>query len=255
MRRSWSVRPASSSVLGLGPQPLEHPAGQRRVEERLASAHTADGVDEIGAPHLLQHVAGRPRHDGGEQRLVVGERGEHQAARPRDGWERISRHTSTPSPSGEADVEDGDVGLGWPGSGRGLLGGAGLTDDLEVVLGLEQLAQRRGGRPRGRRGGTPGCVIAPFCALRRRRGRLPAASYCCGHVRGSRSPQPARAPRRGARPRLGSRPSQHAPADRGGGGRAGRCPLRRARRARRHRHPPGPVHHRRHRRRHAPAHR
>ena len=42
---------------------------------------------------------------------------------------------------GQAHVEHGDVGLGRGDPCQGLLGRAGLADDLEVVLGLEQLAQ------------------------------------------------------------------------------------------------------------------
>ena len=42
---------------------------------------------------------------------------------------------------GQADVEDGDVGARRGDPAVGLLGGAGLADDLDVVLGLEELAE------------------------------------------------------------------------------------------------------------------
>ena len=40
----------------------------------------------------------------------------------------------------EAHDEDGDVGRGGRDPAVGLLGGAGLADDLDVALGLEELA-------------------------------------------------------------------------------------------------------------------
>ena len=55
--------------------------------------------------------------------------------------ERISRHTSIPSPSGSRTSSTATSGLVAGMRPYGLLGGAGLADDLEVVLGLEQLAQ------------------------------------------------------------------------------------------------------------------
>ena len=42
---------------------------------------------------------------------------------------------------GQPHVEHGDVGRGGRDAPVGLLGGAGLADDLDVVLGLEQLAE------------------------------------------------------------------------------------------------------------------
>ena len=57
------------------------------------------------------------------------------------GWpERISRQTSTPSPSGKPHVEDRHVGTGRRDPRERVLGGAGLADDLDVVLGVEELA-------------------------------------------------------------------------------------------------------------------
>ena len=48
-------------LLGRRAQPLEHPGGDRGVEQRLARRDPADGVDEVGAPDLLEHVARRRR--------------------------------------------------------------------------------------------------------------------------------------------------------------------------------------------------
>jgi hypothetical protein len=54
--------------------------------------------------------------------------------------ERISRHTSTPLPSGSLDVEHRHLGTGRRDAGERLLGRARLADDLDVALGLEQVA-------------------------------------------------------------------------------------------------------------------
>ena len=103
------------------------------------SADPADGIDQIGAPHLLQHVAGRAGHDRAEQRFVVGERGQHQARDLGVLGADLAAHLDAVA-VGQAHVEHGDVGL-VAGMRAGLLGGARLADHLEVVLGLEQLAQ------------------------------------------------------------------------------------------------------------------
>ncbi len=246
MRRSWSVSPASSSASARLPQPLEHPAGQRRVEERLAAADAAHAVDEVGAADLLQDVAGGAGHDGAEQGLVVGERREHQAGDL--GVLRADLAADLDAVAvGQADVEDGDVRARGRDAPVRLLGGAGLADDLEVVLGLEQVAQAAA---------DDLVVVEEEHADRHcRQSRLVAGQ-------GSAGPRSGAVMSEVAGPRslrelldavlaLGSDldPPTHAAADRRGGGRAGRRPLRRARRARRHRHPPGAVHHRRDRRR------
>ena len=140
MRRSWSVRPASSSGSAGWRSRSRTLAGQRRVEERLASTDAAHAVDEVGPAHLLQHVAGGARHDRAEQRLVVGERGQHQAGDLGVLRADLAAHLD-PVAVGQADVEDGDVRARRGDPPVGLLGGARLADDLEVVLGLEQLAQ------------------------------------------------------------------------------------------------------------------
>ena len=247
MRRSWSVRPAELVRLRWLPQPFEHPRRQRGVDEGLAPGDPAHAVDQVVAPDLLQHVAGGAGHDGAEQRLVVGERRQHEAGRSpgvgtgspgtpprrrrrggaRRGWRRrrwppgCARRPPRPSPPRRR-----PPGRPPPRAGRAS----------------------PAGRPRGRRAGTPGSSppqsrVAPS--------RPPPHPRTLGrHVGGRRSPRPARAPRGRARAGVRPRPSHHAAADRRGRGRAGRRPLRRPRRARRHRDPSGPVHHRRDRRRH-----
>jgi hypothetical protein len=41
---------AQEVVVVPSPQPLEHPAGQARVDQGLATTDAPDGVDEVGAP-------------------------------------------------------------------------------------------------------------------------------------------------------------------------------------------------------------
>jgi hypothetical protein len=60
-------------------QPGHELAGRPGVEHRLAGRHRAHRADQVGTADLLEHVARRPGHDRVEQRLVVAERGEHEA--------------------------------------------------------------------------------------------------------------------------------------------------------------------------------
>ena len=53
--------------------------------------------------------------------------------------ERISRQTAIAVAVGQPHVEDGDVGPGRRDPGERPLGGVGFADDLDVVLGVEQL--------------------------------------------------------------------------------------------------------------------
>ena len=54
----------------------------------------------------------------------------------------------------EAHVEDRDIGIEGVDPTDRLLLSRGLADHPDVALGLEQVGARRGGRSRGRRGGT-----------------------------------------------------------------------------------------------------
>ncbi len=98
----------------------------------------ADGVDEVGALDLLEQVAGGAGHDRVEEGFVVGERREDEAL---DGAvERAHLAADLDAVAvGQAHVDDRDVGLRRGDAGDALGGGAGLADDLDVVLRLEQL--------------------------------------------------------------------------------------------------------------------
>ena len=120
-------------------QSLEHPVGRERVEDRLAATDAAHRVDEVGAPDLLEHIARRTGDDRAEDGFVVGERSQHQARDLGMFGSDVSADLDAVT-IGQPHVEHGDV------RGRrrqelvGLLRGAGFTDDLQVVFGLEQLA-------------------------------------------------------------------------------------------------------------------
>ena len=212
MRRSCGVSEAEALVFGRRvAQPLEHPGGRQRVEQRLAGGDAADAVDEVGAADLLEHVARGAGHDRVEQRLVVGERRQHQAAQLGMDGAQLAAHLDAGA-VGQADVEHGDVGMARGIALERLGGRAGLADDLDVVGGLEQLAHARGGRPRGRRAGTPGSRRpSPHRArhvvpdLRRRR---PSSLGACATVRVRRAAAAAAAARRRDGDRLRARPAR-----------------------------------------------
>ena len=138
--RSWSVRTGQLVLVALVSDPVEHPGGDERVEQRAPGGDLADAVDQVGAADLLEHVAGRPGHDRGVDGLVLGERGQHDAGDLRVPGADLAADLD-PVAVGQPDVEDGHVGRGGRDPPVGLLGRSGLADDLEVVLRLEQLAQ------------------------------------------------------------------------------------------------------------------
>ncbi len=89
------------------PQPFQDAIRQRGIEQGLARAGATDRLDEIEAAHLLQDVAGRSRHDRGDQRLVVGVRRQHHAGDAR------GRRSDFPADLdaaaiGQPDIENGD---------------------------------------------------------------------------------------------------------------------------------------------------
>ena len=105
-RRSSSCRLA---------HPVEHPLGDGRIEQRLPVRDAADRVDDVGPSHLLQEVAGRAGHDRLEERLVVGERRQHEALDLGMGGTDLAADLDAGT-VGELHVEDRHVGLVSPGS-------------------------------------------------------------------------------------------------------------------------------------------
>ena len=84
--------------------------------ERLVSmsdcalAHPADIADEVAAADLLEDVAGGACHDGGEEGLIVGVRGQHQAGNLGIARPDLPADLDA-APVGQPDVENGHVGL------------------------------------------------------------------------------------------------------------------------------------------------
>ena len=139
--RSCSVRRASRSSSSGGWRIRSSTrAGHSGIEQRLAGGDTPDRVDEVGAPDLLEQVAGRAGHDRVEQRLVVGERRQHQALQRRDARADVAAHLDAVA-VGEPHVEDRDVGRGRPGSAASASAAVPASPTTSmVVLDLEQLA-------------------------------------------------------------------------------------------------------------------
>ena len=110
-----------------------------RVDERLARRHVPDGPGEVVPPDLLEDVSGGAGEDRVEQGLVVRERREDE---DRDVGVRgpdLPAHLDTGA-VGEVDVDDRHVGGVLADAAQGVLGGAGLAHDLEVLLGVEHRA-------------------------------------------------------------------------------------------------------------------
>jgi signal transduction histidine kinase len=124
--------------LGAAAEPLEDPGRDRRIEERPAAGDGAHRLDHVGALDLLEDVTRGTGHDRLEQRLVVGERREHEALDLGMGRADLSAdlHAVT---VGQADVEHRDVGTGRRDARQGLGGGSGLAHDFEVAVRLEEL--------------------------------------------------------------------------------------------------------------------
>jgi len=120
------------------PYPVEHPGGRPRVQQRLSTGDGPDRADQVGPADLLEHVPGGTRHDRVEQRLVVGERGEHQAAQLRHPGPEIPAHRHS-VPVRQPHVEHGHIGPDGRHPAERLDRGGGLPDDLHVRLRAEQL--------------------------------------------------------------------------------------------------------------------
>src|SRR6266849_1437330 len=118
-------------------QPVEHRAGDARVEQAPTGAHLADRVDELAAADLLEHVAGGAGHDRGEQRLVVRERREHQHLRLLEPGADLTRGLDAATVR-QPDVHHHHVRARALSLRDGLLHGAGLRHDGKVVVGVDQ---------------------------------------------------------------------------------------------------------------------
>jgi hypothetical protein len=99
--------------------------------------HLLHVLDQVPGLDLLEHIARRPGHHAGVHGLVVGEARQHQADEVGHGRAQVTAHLDAVSVL-EADVQDGDVGLGQGHPGERFGAGSGLPDDLDVGVALEQ---------------------------------------------------------------------------------------------------------------------
>jgi hypothetical protein len=99
----------------------------------------ADGLDEVVALDLLEHVARGPGHDGREERLVLVVGGQDDGRDRGIDRAHVPAHLH-PGAVGQALVEDGDVGTQRRDPPGGLLGRPRLSHHLDVALALEQVA-------------------------------------------------------------------------------------------------------------------
>ena len=181
IRRSCSVSDFSSrGLLDAVADALEHPLGDRRVEQRLPGRDPADRVDQVGAADLLEHVAGGAGHDRGEQRLVVLVRGEDQALdrRGRRSGRRGTRRCRCRRAAGRRGSPRRAAAPGC-GASASCAEPDSPTTSMSPSCSAAGRAGR-GGRPRGRRAGRHGSSLVstgcPRPAAQGRRSRQPRAS-------------------------------------------------------------------------------
>ena len=89
---------------------------------------------------LLEDVASRARHDGGEQGLIVGVRGQHQARNLGVAGPDLPADLDAAS-VGQPDVEDRHIGLQGGDLLQPQLRRGGLTHHLHVLFAFEQRLQ------------------------------------------------------------------------------------------------------------------
>ena len=97
------------------------------------------GRDKIVAADLLQHIASSSGHHRLEQRFLIGERGQHQADQIGVEAAHVAADLDAAA-VGQLHVEHCDLRSGCPNPGNGVGASAGLADDFDRAVGLEQLA-------------------------------------------------------------------------------------------------------------------
>jgi signal transduction histidine kinase len=119
-------------------QALEHLRRDAGVEQRAAAADGADGLHEVVAADLLEDVAGGAREDRVEQRVVVGERRQHQHAQVGHPAAQVAAERDAVA-VGQAYVEHRDVGAQRRHPRHRLRDRPRLADDVDVVLEVQEL--------------------------------------------------------------------------------------------------------------------
>src|SRR6266545_3149463 len=136
LRRQPGQALVAHQVLALA-EAVQDGRGDRGIQQALARADRPDGPDQLAGLDLLEDVSGGPRHDRGEQRLVVGERGQHEDLRGRPPGPDLAGGLD-PGAVLQADVHDHHVGTGPFGLVDGLPDRAGLRGDHDVLGGLQE---------------------------------------------------------------------------------------------------------------------
>jgi signal transduction histidine kinase len=133
-------QPGEGILLGrLAAQPRHELTRRPRVEHRLPGRDRAHRAHKVGAPDLLQHVPGRAGHDRVHQRVVVGERGQHEAGHFRQLGADLPADGHA-VPVRQPDIEHGHVGSQRRDPGQGGGSGPSLTDHGDVAFGLKHVA-------------------------------------------------------------------------------------------------------------------
>ena len=140
MRSSWAVRCSWRLLARARPDPIHDPSRQDRVQQRMPRGHLADVAHQVRAADLLEHIPGRPGHDGVEERLVIGERGQHQTGHLRMARADVAAHFHAAAIR-QPDVKDGHPRTREGDPLEGLLGGSGLAHHLHVAVRFQETAQ------------------------------------------------------------------------------------------------------------------
>jgi signal transduction histidine kinase len=125
-------------LLGAAVKALDDARSHGRVQERLTAGDRAHGLDDVGALDLLEHVPRSARHDRLEQRLVIGERREHEALDVGMRRPDLTADLHTVA-VGESNVEHRHIGPRRRDARQRLGRSPGLAHDLEVTVRLEEL--------------------------------------------------------------------------------------------------------------------
>src|SRR6187431_2088831 len=100
----------------------------------------ADPINQAEAPNLLEQVARCSGHDGGEECLLVVERGQYHAVDLRMRRANLSADLD-PAAIGQARIEQGDVWSRGRNASQRLSGISGLPNNLDVISGIEQVRE------------------------------------------------------------------------------------------------------------------
>ena len=246
MRRSCGLSEARRSSSGWGRR-------SRSITRAVASGSSNDSPRATRrtdstmsrATDVLQHVPRRTGDDRVEQRLVVVERRQHQAAHLRMLGADVAAHLDAAA-VGQAHVEHGDVGMGERDARAGRLGRAGLADHLDPARRLQQVTHAAPHHLVVVDQEHPHDSISSACSVSPDHVHgVPPIIDRRGDLRTRRGRAAAPADRRRHGRRLRVQPPGDPAAHHRGSDRARRCPRRGARRARREPYGAFGIHHRR----------